>query len=65
MRLVRAHFTVSEPLFDCSILIPGIVACERLLGWRHGVLEDIVFAVQDGLRLDGLLVWVGVLSLFI
>ena len=63
MRLIWAHLTVTEPLFDSAILVPGVIAGEGLLGWSGGVLEDIVLAVQDGLGLDRLLVRVGVLGL--
>ena len=62
MRLFRAHVAVSEPFFDGSVLIPSVIARQGLLRRCHRVLEDVILAVQDGLGLDGGLVWVGILG---
>ena len=56
MRLIRAHFAVSQPLLNCSILIPGIIACQGLLRRCTGILEDLVLALEDGDCLKGKLV---------
>ena len=56
MRLVRAHFAVTQPLLDGAVLIPGVVTGQSLLGWRAGILEDLVFALEDGNGLEGQLV---------
>ena len=63
MRLIRAHFAVSQPLFNCSILIPGIVARQGLLWRSSGILEDLVLALEDGDCLEGKLVRVLVAGL--
>ena len=60
MRLVRTHLAVLEPLLDCAVLIPSIVAGEGLLRRRVHVLEDLILALKDGDGLNSQLV--GVLS---
>ena len=52
MRLIWAHITVAKPLFDGSVLVPGVVARQGLLRWCQRVLEDVVLAVKDGSCLD-------------
>ena len=56
MRFIGAHLTVLKPLFDGTVLIPGIIACQGLFGWRVDILEDFVLAVEDGDGLNGLLI---------
>ena len=56
MRLIRAHFAISEPLFNGTVLIPGVIARQGLLGRGTGVLEDLVLALEDGDCLKGKLV---------
>jgi len=56
VRFIGAHLTVLKPLFDGTVLIPGIIACQGLLGWRVDILEDFVLAVEDGDGLNGLLI---------
>ena len=63
--LIWAHLAIADPLFDCSVLVPGIVPGQRLLRRGHRVLEDVILAVEDGACLNGGLVWVGVLGFFI
>ena len=58
MRLIWAHFAVFEPLLNCAVLIPRIIACQGLLRWRVHVLEDLVLALEDGDGLNGELVGV-------
>ena len=58
MRLVWTHFAVLEPLFNCAVLIPGIVASQGLFRRRVHVLEDLVLAIEDGDGLGGNLVGV-------
>ena len=58
MGLVRTDFAVVEPVLDCFILFPGVVTWQSF-DWKHAwVVENLVFAFEDGKGLSGGLVFV-------
>ena len=62
--LVGAHFTVTEPVLNGPIRAPSVITGERLFRWRIRILEDLVFAIEDGTSFDGGLVRVNVFLFF-
>jgi len=62
--LVGAHLTVTEPVLNGPIRVPSVITRERLFRWRIRILEDLVFAIEDGTSFDGGLVRVNVFLFF-
>ena len=58
MWLIRAYSAVLKPLFNGSVLVPGVIA-RQSFDWEHiGVVENFILAVEDGESLSGSLVLV-------
>lgn len=62
--LVWTHFAVTEPFFNGSVRVPSVIPGESLFGWRHRILENLVFTIEDGTSFDGGLVRVNVFLFF-
>lgn len=55
---------MTEPFFNGSVRVPSVITGESLFGWRHRILENLVFTIEDGTSFDGGLVRVNVFLFF-
>ena len=48
MRLVWTDSAILQPFFNCSVLVPGVIA-RQSFDWEHvGIVENFILAVKDG-----------------
>ena len=55
---------MTEPVLNGPIRAPSVITGERLFRWGIRILEDLVFAIEDGTSFDGGLVRVNVFLFF-
>ena len=58
MRLVWTDSAILQPFFNCSVLVPGVIARQSLDREHVGIVENFILAVEDGESLSGGLVLV-------